>query len=63
MLSLKHFTHGLICTNWYLFIPLDNQAIRSRCQLLELKPLEEDDILKGLKRVKNVLNDIERLSV
>lgn len=47
---------GLTNSNPYHSI---NQAIRSRCQLLELKPLEEDDIVKGLKRVKNVLNDIE----
>ena len=47
---------GLTNSNPYHSI---NQAIRSRCQLLELKPLEEDDIIKGLKRVKNVLNDIE----
>ena len=27
-----------------------NQAIRSRCQLFELEPLEEKDIIKGLKK-------------
>ena len=36
-----------------------NPAIRSRCQLLELQPLEEKDIIKGIKRVKDVLKDIE----
>ncbi len=35
-----------------------NPAIRSRCQLLELKPLEKKDIIKGIKRIKNVLPDI-----
>lgn len=34
---------GLTNSNPYHSI---NQAIRSRCQLLELKPLEEDDIVK-----------------
>ncbi len=36
-----------------------NQAIRSRCQLLELKPLNEKDIIKGIKKVKEVLPDIK----
>ena len=36
-----------------------NQAIRSRCQLLELHSLSENDIEKGLKRVKEVLPDIK----
>lgn len=36
-----------------------NQAIRSRCQLLELHALTTSDIEKGLKRVKEVLPDIE----
>ena len=35
-----------------------NPAIRSRCQLLELKPLEEKDIEKGIKKVKDVMPDI-----
>ena len=34
-------------------------AIRSRCQLLELQSLEEKDIEKGLKRIKDVLPDIK----
>lgn len=36
-----------------------NPAIRSRCQLLELKPLNEKDVEKGLKRVQNVYTDIK----
>ncbi|UKI58261.1 MAG: hypothetical protein L6V81_02160 [Clostridium sp.] len=36
-----------------------NQAIRSRCSLIELKPLSENDIEKGIKKVKNVLPDIK----
>ena len=36
-----------------------NQAIRSRCQLLELKPLNEKDIIKGIKKVKEIFNDIK----
>jgi len=47
---------GLTNSNPYHSI---NQAIRSRCQLLELKSLEEKDIIKGLKRVKEVLPDIK----
>ena len=47
---------GLTNSNPYHSI---NQAIRSRCQLLELKSLNEDDIIKGLKRVKEVLPDIK----
>ncbi len=47
---------GLTNSNPYHSI---NQAIRSRCQLLELKSLTEEDIIKGLKRVKEVLPDIK----
>ena len=47
---------GLTNSNPYHSI---NPAIRSRCQLLELKSLEEKDIEKGIKRVKNVLSDIK----
>ena len=47
---------GLTNSNPYHSI---NQAIRSRCQLLELKSLNENDIIKGLKRVKEVLPDIK----
>ena len=47
---------GLTNSNPYHSI---NQAIRSRCQLIELKALTEDDIAKGLKRVKEVLPDIK----
>lgn len=38
---------GLTTNNPYHRI---NPAIRSRCQIFELKPLEEKDIIKGLKR-------------
>ncbi len=47
---------GLTNSNPYHSI---NPAIRSRCQLLELHSLTENDIEKGIKRVKNVLEDIE----
>lgn len=47
---------GLTNSNPYHSI---NQAIRSRCQLLELKALTEEDIIKGLKRVKEALPDIK----
>ncbi len=47
---------GLTNSNPYHSI---NQAIRSRCELLELHALSEDDIIKGLKRVKEVLPDIK----
>lgn len=36
-----------------------NSAIRSRCQLIELHALSEDDVIKGLKRIKNIYEDIE----
>ena len=35
-----------------------NPAIRSRCQLIELKELTEDDIFNALNRVKEVYTDI-----
>lgn len=38
---------GMTTSNPYHAI---NPAIRSRCQLFELKPLEEKDIIKGIKR-------------
>ena len=47
---------GLTNSNPYHSI---NQAIRSRCQLIELKALKSEDIAKGLKRVKDVLPDIK----
>lgn len=47
---------GLTNSNPYHSI---NQAIRSRCQLLELKSLDENDIIKGLKRVKDAFPDIK----
>lgn len=46
---------GLTSSNPYHSI---NPAIRSRCQLLELNPLSNDDIIKGLKRIKTILPDI-----
>lgn len=36
-----------------------NPAIRSRCQLIELKDIEESDILKGIDRVKDVYKDLK----
>ncbi|MBQ6285340.1 MAG: replication-associated recombination protein A [Bacilli bacterium] len=47
---------GLTNSNPYHSI---NQAIRSRCQIIELKSLNEKDIESGIKRVKDVLPDIE----
>lgn len=47
---------GLTSSNPYHSI---NPAIRSRCQLLELHPLDNVDIEKGLKKVKNELEDIK----
>ena len=47
---------GLTNANPYHSI---NTAIRSRCQLLELHQLSEDDIVKGLKRVQKILPDIK----
>lgn len=47
---------GLTNSNPYHSI---NPAIRSRCQLIELHSLTETDIEKGIKKVKNVLKDIE----
>ncbi len=47
---------GLTNSNPYHSI---NPAIRSRCQLIELRELKESDIEKGLKRIKNTLPDIE----
>ncbi len=47
---------GLTNSNPYHSI---NQAIRSRCQLLELHALSESDIEKGIKRVKEILPDIK----
>ena len=47
---------GLTSTNPYHTI---NMAIRSRCQLFELKPLEVDDILEGLNRATKILEDIK----
>lgn len=47
---------GLTNSNPYHSI---NPAIRSRCQMLELKALTEKDVEKGLKRVSSVYPDIK----
>lgn len=47
---------GLTSLNPYHSI---NPAIRSRCMLIELKPLKKSEIIDGIKKVKNVLPDIE----
>ena len=47
---------GLTNSNPYHSI---NQAIRSRCQIIELHALTEKDIEKGIKKVSEVLPDIE----
>lgn len=46
---------GITSTNPYHTV---NPAIRSRCQILELKPLDKSDIKKGIKNIKTVLTDI-----
>ena len=46
---------GLTTSNPYHKI---NPAIRSRCQIFELLPLEIDDIIKGLKKACDKLPDI-----
>lgn len=46
---------GLTSSNSYHSI---NPAIRSRCQLIELKELSEEDIINALDKVKNVYSDI-----
>ena len=46
---------GLTSSNPYHSI---NPAIRSRCQLIELKELSEEDIINDLDKVKNVYSDI-----
>ncbi len=47
---------GLTSSNPYHSI---NPAIRSRCQILELKPIEKTDIIKSIKSIKNVLTDLD----
>lgn len=47
---------GLTSLNPYHTI---NQAIRSRCMLLELKPLNKEDIVLGIKKTKNEFKDIK----
>ena len=48
---------GMTTSNPYHSI---NPAIRSRCQIFELKELNKDDIIDGIKKVveKNILEDI-----
>lgn len=46
---------GLTTSNPYHKI---NPAIRSRCQIFELKELSTDDIVEGLKRAKEYLPDL-----
>ena len=47
---------GLTSTNPFHTV---NPAIRSRCQLLELKNLDEEDIKKGINRVKDIYPDLK----
>lgn len=47
---------GLTSSNPYHSI---NPAIRSRCQILELKPISSDDIIKAIKNIKKVYKDLE----
>lgn len=61
-LLLPHLESGLITligmttANPYHSI---NTAIRSRCQIFELKPLSKDDILNGLDNAKKYLKNIK----
>ncbi|MDD2392205.1 MAG: replication-associated recombination protein A [Bacilli bacterium] len=61
-LLLPHLESGLITliglttSNPYHSI---NPAIRSRCQIYELKELTEEDILEGLERAKKQLSNID----
>ena len=47
---------GLTTSNPYHKI---NPAIRSRCQIFELKPLSKKDIIKGIKRACIYLEDVK----
>lgn len=47
---------GLTTSNPYHSV---NPAVRSRCQIFELKPLDKNDILEGLKKAKEYLKDIK----
>ncbi len=47
---------GLTSSNPYHSI---NPAIRSRCQILELKPIETDDIIIAIKGIKKVYKDLK----
>ncbi len=47
---------GLTTSNPYHKI---NPAIRSRCEIFELKELTEEDIIKGLKKAQNSLENIK----
>lgn len=47
---------GITTSNPYHKI---NPAIRSRCQIFEIKPLEESDIIEGLNKAKNYLENIK----
>lgn len=47
---------GLTSSNPYHSI---NPAIRSRCQILELKPISTEDIIKAIKNIKKVYKDLD----
>lgn len=47
---------GITTSNPYHKI---NPAIRSRCQIFEIKQLEESDIIEGLNKAKNYLENIK----
>ncbi len=47
---------GLTSSNPYHAI---NPAIRSRCQMIELKEITETDILKGIERTKEIYKDLD----
>ncbi len=47
---------GLTSSNPYHSI---NPAIRSRCQILELKPISNEDIIKAIKNIKKEFKDLK----
>ncbi len=46
---------GLTSSNPYHSI---NPSIRSRCQILELKPISNEDIMKAVKNIKKIYKDL-----
>lgn len=51
---------GATTSNPYLYI---NKALRSRCHLLEIKPLEDNDVFQGLKNAINTEKSLQNLNI